>query len=283
MGVALVDEIELVLTPRFVVLAIATEDEVAMGRSVDADVTPGTLTASSRALYAIDAKRTIVSGDSVTGQSAGRSASKDGPLSEFCVWTTGIGSMLLLERWIGPLLSSAECSAWMARGEALTYETGDFIFKTGREGYERAKTGARRHSATRLVEDPDFASLMTARFLAHGGVPKTLNDGREFLGIRPLFLISKYEPGQYFAPHFDGATVAPDESQMSAFTVVLYLNDDFEGGHTHYLPGMGSELRQQISLRPKRGSAIVHRSLSVLHAGGRLIQGTKHIMQFGLM
>jgi len=64
---------------------------------------------------------------------------------------------------------------------------------------------------------------------------------------------------------------------------VLYLNDDFEGGATHYLPGQGSEVGQAIAVRPCRGCAVVHRGVSVLHCGGRVLSGTKYIMQFSLM
>jgi predicted 2-oxoglutarate/Fe(II)-dependent dioxygenase YbiX len=55
-----------------------------------------------------------------------------------------------------------------------------------------------------------------------------------------MFLVSRYREGGYFAPHFDGAMLWDDpvtaQKSQSAFTVVLYLSDDFEGGATHYLP-----------------------------------------------
>jgi len=69
-----------------------------------------------------------------------------------------------------------------------------------------------------------------------------------------------------------------------AFTCVLYLTDDFVGGTTLYLPGQGSEVGAAVAVRPKRGCAVVHRTITVLHAGARLDPGpAKYIMQFALM
>ena len=145
--------------------------------------------------------------------------------------------------WTTPqLLSSDECQEWIKRAEAIQFEEGDFIFKTGKDGYERMETGGRRSSSTMVVTDLEFASKTKAILLGH--IPDVLSDGRKFVAIRDSFLVSKYRAGQYFAPHYDGITVAINpitgDSMQSAFTAVLYLSDDFTGGSTHYLPGPGN-------------------------------------------
>ena len=56
------------------------------------------------------------------------------PLSPWAVWTI-----------TGPLLDASECAAWVARADGRL-ETGDFIFKTGKGGFERMATGLRRLS-----------------------------------------------------------------------------------------------------------------------------------------
>ncbi len=47
--------------------------------------------------------------------------------------------------------------------------------------------------------------------------------------------------GGYFSPHIDGPWV-PHENESSVFTVVIYLNSDFQGGTTKFIleetPGM---------------------------------------------
>ena len=69
---------------------------------------------------------------------------------------------------------------------------------------------------------------------------------------------------------------------QAEYTVVLYLSEGFSGGETHYLAGQGSEVAANVAVRPPRGCAVVHRQGTVLHAGGAVTEGTKHIMQFFL-
>ena len=175
-------------------------------------------------------------------------------------------------------------AAWIERAEAdLDLETGDFVFAGGGSDYGLARiaTGARRHSSTRLVADGEFAALLTER-MADQGLPEALADGRQYGGIGGSFRVTKYEEGQYFAPHFDGRGSGGfhRDGYVAEFTVVLYLTDDFVGGATHYLPGQGSEVAEALALRPARGCAAVHRQGTVLHSGGAVLEGTKYIMQF---
>ena len=180
------------------------------------------------------------------------------------VWTTS------------QLLSRTECQQWIQRAENINFDEGDFIFKTGKNGYERMETGGRRSSATMVMNDQTFASEMVAKLKGH--IPEILGDKRKFTGIRESFLISKYQPGQYFAPHYDGNTsaiVGDGVQSQSEFTVVLYLSEDFTGGATHYLPGPQSEVQNPIAVQPMVGHAIIHRAVTILHAGGEVLSGTK--------
>tara|TARA_B100000475_G_scaffold96116_1_gene69682 strand:- start:4 stop:288 length:285 start_codon:yes stop_codon:yes gene_type:complete len=61
-----------------------------------------------------------------------------------------------------------------------------------------------------------------------------------------------------------------------------HLSEGFSGGETHYLAGQGSEVAANVAVRPPRGCAVVHRQGTVLHAGGAVTEGVKHIMQFFL-
>ena len=265
---------------------------IANGWHIDASATPETLLPEDRARFALAPDETfrqpdvadglfhgIVPGGEGHEHADGEKAARLTALSEWAVFTTG------------ELFTAAECDGWVARADGLSFEQGDFIFKTGNAGYERAKTGARRFSSTLLVHDSELSSLMEQRLRAAGGYPEKLADGRCFRGVRQSFLVTKYAPGQYFAPHFDGGTVAREDVDrgsvngcVGAFTCVLYLTDDFVGGATLYLSGQGSEVGTSVAVKPRRGCAAVHRTLTVLHAGARLEEGpAKYIMQFGLM
>lgn len=256
------------------------ESEVANGWTLRKDAVPATLSAAERRRFALVPNESYMQwsrddNDSaewhgiVAGRVSGSWQSED-VRSPWAVWTTN------------QLLSSEECAAWVKRAEELELETGDFVFAGGSWGLSRLHTGARRHSSTRMVVDPEFAALMKLRL--KGKVPTKLADGRLYGGVGSNFLVSKYVAGQYFAPHFDGRGSGGFylEGHVSEFTVVLYLSDDFVGGETHYLEGQGSEVNQSVALRPGRGCAVIHRQGTVLHSGGALHEGVKYIMQFFL-
>ena len=262
------------------------EAEVANGWKLRSEAVPSSLVEAERRAFALvtdasylqldnvpeewyDEWHGIVAGGAAWGPGDGEYVSEY-VRSPWAVWTTRA------------LLSATECATWVARAEELQLESGDFVFAGGSWGLARLHTGARRHSATRMLMDGDFAALMKGRLA--GQVPGALADGRQYGGVGSSFLVSRYVAGQYFAPHFDGRGLGGFylAGHVAEFTVVLYLTDDFLGGATLYLPGQGSEVNQSFALRPARGCAVVHRQGSVLHGGASLTEGVKYIMQFFL-
>ena len=183
-----------------------------------------------------------------------------------------------------PLLTRQECQDVIQLGESLGLEQGDFIYVTGKKQFERMSTGGRRSSSTILVVDPALTKKLTTALNDCQVLPKVLKDGRKFVGARNSFLISRYYPGQYFAPHYDGRMICVGDDgkrTVSMFTAVLYLTEDFTGGPTHYLPD--DPLVQALAVQPPSGSAVVHRAVSIKHAGGEVLSGKKYVMQFGVM
>ncbi|CAF1619242.1 unnamed protein product, partial [Didymodactylos carnosus] len=70
----------------------------------------------------------------------------------------------------------------------------------------------------------------------------------------------KYEPGQHFSPHFDGV-FKRDFMEQSQLTIMVYLNDEFDGGNTNFL----DEKRKQAdgthvclkALKPQTGMVLI--------------------------
>ena len=50
-------------------------------------------------------------------------------------------------------------------------------------------------------------------------------------GVNPVLLFTRYGPGCHFSPHTDGNTVF-GLNRRSLFSMLLYLNDCADGGHT---------------------------------------------------
>jgi prolyl 4-hydroxylase len=94
-----------------------------------------------------------------------------------------------------------------------------------------------------------------------------------------------YKPGQYFRPHNDwfGPGSAYNKhclhSGNRTNTLMIYLNDDFEGGATDFA-------RKKITVKPELGKAVTWTNLledgsgdqDSLHEGQDVISGTKYIV-----
>jgi len=89
------------------------------------------------------------------------------------------------------------------------------------------------------------------------------------LGYLPVyFAINKYNVGVHMGAHVDAYDGAQDESTVS---MVMYLNDNYEGGEIEF-PNHG------ISVKPEAGSVIVFASKGVLHDPKPTISGTKYMV-----
>ncbi|KAL5486937.1 hypothetical protein EMCRGX_G019478 [Ephydatia muelleri] len=88
----------------------------------------------------------------------------------------------------------------------------------------------------------------------------------------------KYKCGGHFSPHLDGPWV-PNEEESSIFTVVIYLNNDLEGGATSFLSEGGKVI---CSVSPKAGTAVIFNH-DTLHEGQPVTQGTKYIIRTEIM
>jgi hypothetical protein len=184
---------------------------------------------------------------------------------------------------ISDFLSATECSGLIAACEHAGFENLDRTFPQTYRKSDRLMIFSQRlaHSLfTRLLphfKQADFEGIIPIGFGRSGKwIPVRLNE---------CLKVVKYTRGGKIIPHQDGPWV-PFEDQASAFTLVVYLNDDFEGGETLFLPDAELGSRQMISykynaesqVKPSRGSAIVfdHR---FPHAGAPVSEGTKYILR----
>ena len=103
---------------------------------------------------------------------------------------------------------------------------------------------------------------------------RDLRDYAQFLKGNQLaleeFRIKRYnsETGEQFDTHVDACNL---ESSKRYLSMLFYLNDDFTGGETLFLPDR--------EVKPKKGSVLVFPpTWQYPHAGLPLITGTKYIM-----
>lgn len=88
-----------------------------------------------------------------------------------------------------------------------------------------------------------------------------------------MLRVSKYLPGGSFRPHTD-TTYAESQFSVGFDTILVYLNEDMEGGHTELLTPEGS----WVSVQPKPGRALVFHHMT-LHAGEEVTKGLKYVVR----
>ena len=177
------------------------------------------------------------------------------------------------------LLSPELCDALVERGRPLL---------RGARVYNELEGGAtaadiRRHSTAPLYRYTDMDLVTEAvanRVCALAGLPAANAEALQVLN---------YQVGEYFAPHVDfldpqGHAAALKQNGQRAFTVLVYLNDDLEGGETEFL-------RLGLKHRGRKGDALMFRNvdaqgrpdLRTLHAGRPPTRGEKWLLSVWIL
>jgi predicted 2-oxoglutarate/Fe(II)-dependent dioxygenase YbiX len=167
---------------------------------------------------------------------------------------------------IPDVYSPAECAELIARIERQGPEAAPI---TTREGFEMRPDI--RNNTRVMFDDVELAAELHARIAS--GVPARLC-GRRPVGVNERFRCYRYEPGQRFAPHYDGAfTRSPTE--RSELTFMVYLNDDFTGGTTTFWDF-------EATVSPRTGSALLFQHFT-LHEGCVVRSGVKYVLRSDVM
>ncbi|MDP2273766.1 MAG: 2OG-Fe(II) oxygenase [Archangium sp.] len=129
-----------------------------------------------------------------------------------------------------------------------------------------------RNNTRVMFDDPGLAATLFERVRAH--VPERLEGAWRLCGANERLRCYRYEPGQYFAPHFDGAFTR-NAAERSLLTFMVYLNGCEAGGHTKILD-------LELSIAPEPGCALLFNH-HLLHEGARVERGVKYAVRSDLM
>ncbi|WNG62878.1 2OG-Fe(II) oxygenase [Archangium gephyra] len=156
------------------------------------------------------------------------------------------------------------------------------IRQTLAEGYQDAPITTFRGFAMRpdirnntrvMKDDPAMADRLWERM--KGFVPvhhRRIGTWRAH-GLNERFRYYRYTEGQYFKWHSDGPFIRSTE-ELSLFTAMVYLNDDFEGGTTDFQSGP--------SVAPRRGMLLLFEH-SLMHQGAPVLRGHKYVLRTDVM
>lgn len=165
---------------------------------------------------------------------------------------------------IRDFLSASECDEYIARCNKIGFEKAPINTMLG-----AVMCPTIRNNSRVMVDDDVLACKLFER--AKEFLPQTLNLNWQLKGFNERLRYYCYEPGQKFAPHYDG-DYRRNHRERSKLTFMLYLNDGYAGGCTKFYHD------PDYVVRPVRGTALVfvHRKL---HEGAEVISGTKYVLR----
>lgn len=126
-----------------------------------------------------------------------------------------------------------------------------------------------RNNRRVIVEDLELTSKLWRDLRVH--VPINMGNSR-VCGLNELLRYYKYETGQKFQRHRDQSFIR-DQFEASYLTVLVYLNDGFEGGATSF---------QGRKVIPETGKCVVFPH-HLEHEGSEVHHGVKYVLRTDVM
>jgi prolyl 4-hydroxylase len=164
------------------------------------------------------------------------------------------------------IMSPAECTAFCKRMEDLGCTPAPITTPRGFSMRPDIRNNTRV-----IIDDEPLAAELFRRVEPH--LPSSLGNMRP-VGANERLRCYRYESGERFAPHYDGAFRRNGEEE-SLLTFMVYLNEDFEGGATQFH-------HYETTVAPKTGTALLfqHR---LLHEGCLVHSGVKYVLRSDIM
>jgi hypothetical protein len=157
------------------------------------------------------------------------------------------------------------CAQLIERAETIGFDEADVQLPEGSKKVKSIRDNMRcRFTDTALAESLYQQSQIF--------MPEYLLDAKIY-ALNDLFRCYKYEPGQRFKMHRDGV-FKKSEREHSAFTWMVYLNDDFQGGYTCFKNG--------VLIEPKQGMLLVFPH-ELKHEGSEVSVGEKYVLRSDVM
>lgn len=126
-----------------------------------------------------------------------------------------------------------------------------------------------RNNTRVIVDDVDRAAALWER--SREEIPGFLR-GRQAIGLNERFRFYRYDPGERFAPHRDGA-FRREGGEESLLTFLVYLNEGFAGGET---------IVEGLPITPKAGMALIFEH-PLIHEGAAVTRGRKYVLRSDVM
>ncbi|KAH0534055.1 hypothetical protein FGG08_007344 [Glutinoglossum americanum] len=190
------------------------------------------------------------------------------------------------------VLSQDECRTLVQATEARTNGVWEPAMVNVGGGHQ--KLSLKTRNCGRVIwDDQELAVRIFERVRGHLPelevleVSRPRSKGQRFKLTRPneRLRFLRYEAGNFFRAHCDGAYVEEKTGECSFYTFHLYLSDDtskenLKGGATTF---HSWDMNTTIDIEPKVGRVLIFQHESMLHSGADVLQGVKLTMRTDLM
>lgn len=163
--------------------------------------------------------------------------------------------------------SESECDDLIRSSEAMGYK--EALIRARGQG-EVMNKDVRDND--RVIWD-DFNMAETLFERVKDLLPQDI-DGWKPCGLNERFRFYRYKDGQKFKAHVDGA-FKRSETELSFITLLIYLNEGFEGGSTFLIT-----LNENII--PQKGMLLLF-DHKILHSGLPVTEGVKYVIRTDVM
>jgi predicted 2-oxoglutarate/Fe(II)-dependent dioxygenase YbiX len=164
------------------------------------------------------------------------------------------------------ILSPKECEEWIAETERIGYAAAPI---TTAAGFVMAPDV--RNNTRVIVDDLPRARALWDRV---SSIVPAEREGWLAAGLNERFRFYRYDEGERFAPHYDGAFIR-HANERSYLTFMIYLNDGFDGGSTTFSDW-------DVEIVPKAGTMLVFEH-ALLHTGEAVTRGRKYVLRSDVM
>ncbi|XP_061178043.1 uncharacterized protein LOC133186760 [Saccostrea echinata] len=171
------------------------------------------------------------------------------------------------------VFTEEECNKYIKDSEKRGYELA--LVNVG--GGRQVQATDVRNSSRNIWDSKEEADKILGRIRKY--LPDKWKE-RKLVELNERLRFLRYDPGEYFKPHFDGPYIR-DNGDKSYVTVQIYLNEGFEGGSTTFLDSYaGGDCGVEVV--PKTGSVLIFQH-DILHEGSELIKGRKYAIRTDVM
>ncbi|AXI04463.1 hypothetical protein HYN46_02030 [Aquirhabdus parva] len=176
------------------------------------------------------------------------------------------------------MFNSTECEQFIERSHQFAYEAA--LINTG---YKQSELRLDVRNNQRVIYDSfELADELFERLRPL--LPASLN-GWDLAGLNERFRFYLYENGQTFKPHYD-ASFEKNDWLSSQLSLLIYLNDEFEGGETIFYRESGMlrpcKETQLALIKPTQGQVLIFEHQQ-LHEGAPVLSGRKYVLRTDVM